>query len=94
MRTINDASDYEVGYAIGFLSARGEEFSTIDVIRKILGTYLCDQGVPAAESPNALFGKFLSANAADLKIERLLPDRPAQDDEGNRTTTAYWRPLI
>jgi hypothetical protein len=72
---------------------KGEPFSTIDVIRRILGEYNCDKDTPAGSSPNALFGKRLSNNATQYRIERDQPDRSSKDDEGNPTTTAFWRPV-
>jgi len=92
-QSIANASDFEIGYAIGFLSAKGGQFSTIDIISKIVGSYQCDTGIPAGSSPNALFGKKISKNAANYRIQRVLEpdDKPSQDDSGNKTTTAIWR---
>ena len=88
---ISDATDFEVGYAIGFLSAQNEQFSTINIIRKIIGSYYCDEGTPAGSSQNALFGKRLSANEQRYRIKRVLPDEPSKDDSDRPTTTAIWR---
>ena len=92
-RSIDEVSDFEIGYAIGFLSAKGEPFTTIEIIRKILGTYQSDKDTPVVSSPNALFGKKLSQNAEGYRIQRVLPDERDKDDSGNPTTTAIWRPV-
>lgn len=94
-RSISNVSDFDIQHAIAHLSVerRGEPFSTIDVIRKIIGVYLCDTNTSAAASPNALFGKRLSENAVTFGIKRVLPDVPAKDDAGNSTTTAIWQPV-
>lgn len=93
-QSIANVSEFEIGYAIGFLSAKGEQFSTIDIIRKILGTYQSDKDMPGGSSPNALFGKKLSLNAEIYRIQRVPPDKPGKDDSGNPTTTAIWRPVL
>ncbi len=95
-QSITNATDFEIGYAIGFLSAKGGQFSTIDIISKIVGSYQCDTGIPADSSPNALFGKKLSKNKANYRIERVLEpdDKLGQDESGNKTTTAIWRSAL
>lgn len=90
-KSISTVSEFEIGYAIGSLSATKESFSTIDIIRKILGNYQSDKDTPGGSSPNALFGKKLSENVANYRIQRVLPDKPGKDDSGNSTATAIWR---
>ncbi|MBZ0223285.1 MAG: hypothetical protein K8F35_09665 [Dokdonella sp.] len=89
---IECATDFDIGYAIGSLSARKDLFSTVDVIREILGHYHRDVGIPAGSSPNALFGKKLSRHEEAFRLVRDHPDRDAPDDDGEPTTSAYWRP--
>lgn len=91
-KSISTASEVEIRNAIGFLSATKDSFSTIDIIRQILGSYQSDTDTPAGSSPNALFGKKLSKNAASYRILRL-SRKSGQDDSGNRTTTVIWRPV-
>ena len=64
-KSIADASEFEIGYAIGFLSAKHTSFSTIDIIRQINGSYQVDASTPVGLSPNALFGK--SSNSRPLE---------------------------
>ncbi len=92
-RTISTITDFDIEHAICHIVAKklSDSFSTIDVIREILGVFISDKGVPAGSSPNALFGKRLSENAHQYRIERVLPDRLSIDDAGNPTTTAFWR---
>lgn len=89
-KSIADASEFEIGYAIGFLSAKHTSFSTIDIIRQITGSYQVDASTPAGLSPNALFGKRLSENSSNFRIRLVQSNEPSQDDYGNKTTTAIW----
>lgn len=86
---ISEATDFEIGYAIGFLSAQKEQFSTIDIIRIIIGSYYCDVETPGGSSPNALFGKRLSANECRYRIRRIPPDINSKDDSGRPTKNCY-----
>ena len=67
------------------------EFSTVEVIREILGFYHRDVDTPGGSSPNAQFGKHLMKNAHEFGIVRVPPDRTVNDGEGDTTTSAIWR---
>jgi hypothetical protein len=88
---IANATRFDIGYAIGWLSAKQETFSTVDVIRTILGRYHRDNGIPGGLSANAAFGKLLSAHQEEFRIERVPPDRNVPDDENVDTKSAIWR---
>ena len=91
-RTIDTISDFDIEHAISHLVAEngGEPFTTIDVIRKILGAYHSDLDTPVALSPNAQFGKRLSDNASKYRIQLVKPRQRATDDANNSTSTALW----
>ena len=89
---IANVEPFDIGYAIGWLSANQETFSTVDIIRKILDLYPRDVGVPGGSSANAAFGKRLSANQEAYRIVRVPPDKNVPDDDGVNTKSAIWRP--
>ena len=91
-RTVSSITDFDIDHAICHLvQRRNPTFTTIEVIREILGVFSSDTGVPAGSSANALFGKRLSNNAENYRIQRVLPDISSIDDSGNPTTTAVWQ---
>lgn len=94
-RTIDTISDFDIEHAISHLVAEngGEPFTTIDVLRKILGAYHSDLETPVALSTNAQFGKRLSANANSYRIQLVKHHQPATDDAGNTTSTALWEAM-
>lgn len=67
------------------------EASTAEIIRKYMGGFLSNQGVPAHLSWNAQFGKILSENAKVLRIEQIATDQPVVDDIGHKTSASIWR---
>lgn len=89
---IQAVTEEQIRTAIDLLRARGEPFSTVTVIRGILGFYHRDVGMPGGSSPNAQFGKRLQKYAHEYGIVRVLPDQTVDDGEGGTTTAAMWRP--
>ena len=90
-RTVSSITDFDIEHAICHLvQRRNPTFTTIEVVREILGTFISDTGQVAGSSPNALFGKRLSNNSSTYRIKRILPDIASIDDVGNPTTTAVW----
>jgi LPS sulfotransferase NodH len=88
---IQAVTDDQIRSALERLRRDRQLFSTVDVIRAILGFYHRDVGVRGA-SPNGMFGKRLMKYAHEFGIVRVPPDRPVDDGEGGTTTAAMWRP--
>jgi hypothetical protein len=91
---IQEVTEDQVLAAIENLQATGRTFSTVDVIRRILGFYHRDIGVPGGASPNAQFGKRLMKHAHEYGIARVPPDQTVEDGEGGTTTAAIWRSTL
>lgn len=91
LTSILNVTDAKIVDAVADLSALRRHFTTSDVIRRIRGSFCSDRNTPAAASPNANFGKMLSANSDRFHIELVLRGLHTRDDRGNRTTTALWR---
>lgn len=94
MNSVSTIRDAEIGYAIADLASLNRPFTTIDVIKHILGSYFCDRNTPAALSPNANFGKRVRALSQLLGIRLEQRRLRRSDDFGNRTTTAQWRAVL
>lgn len=88
---IQGVNDDQIRSAIERLRGVKPVFSTVDVIRTILGFYHRDVGVRGA-SPNGMFGKRLMRHAHEFGIVRVPPDQTVDDGEGGTTTAAMWRP--
>lgn len=88
---IQTVTDNQISSAIDRLRRDRQLFSTVDVIRAVLGFYRRGVGVRGS-SPNGLFGKRLMKYAHEFGIVRVLPDNPMDDGEGGTTTAAMWRP--
>lgn len=88
---IQGVNDEQIHTAIQELRRSKSIFSTVDVIRNILGFYHRDVGTPGGASPNAQFGKHLMKYALEFGIVRVLPDKTVNDGEGGTTTAAMWR---
>lgn len=86
---IQGVTDDQIRSAIEQLRDRSQ-FSTVDVIRSILGFYHRDVGVRGA-SPNGMFGKRLMKYAHEFGVVRVPPDQAVDDGEGGTTTAAIWR---
>jgi len=84
-------TDAQIREAIQRLAGEGGTFSTVQVIRAILGSYYRDIGVPANHSPNARFGKRLARHSVEFGITRVMPSQPVRDDDKGPTETAMWR---
>ena len=69
----------------------GEEFSTIDVLRKYSGGFYSNKETPAYYSFNAQFGKLLKRNETEFGISETEKNVSAKDDNGNQTSTSKWR---
>ena len=65
-------------------------FSTADFIRKYDAEFLASRGTPAALSPNARIGRFLSENKESLRIVEIPDGVRIRDDAGHATTPAMW----
>lgn len=87
---IQTATDDQIRLAIEQLRDK-PQFSTVDVIHAILGSYHRDVGMPPGASPNAHFGKRLMKRAPEFGIVCVLPDQSVDDKEGGTTTAAIWR---
>lgn len=88
---IQNATDEQIRAAIDHLRSTRQNFSTVDVIRGVLGFYHKDVGMPGGASPNAHFGKMLMKRAHEYGIVRVPPDQTVDDGEGGATTAAIWR---
>lgn len=88
---IQSVTDEQTRSAINQLRSIKPVFSTVDVIRAILGFYHRDVGTPGEASPNARFSKRLMRHARELGIVRVPPDQNVDDGEGSMTTSAVWR---
>ena len=88
---IQGVTDDQIRSAIERLRDIKPVFSTVDVIRTILGFYHRDVGTPGGASPNAQFGKRIMKHAHEFGIVRVRPDQSVDDGEGGTTTAAIWR---
>ena len=70
-----------------------QKFSTVDVIRKYLGSYRNNniEYVAPIYTINSQFGKLLKNNMSELNIEEVESKADAKDDDGKETTTSIWR---
>lgn len=89
---IQGATEEQIRTAIDHLRETRKTFSTVDVIRGVLGFYRKDVGAPGGASPNSQFGKKLMKHAHEYGIVRVPPDQTVEDGEGGTTTAAIWRP--
>lgn len=89
---IENATDEQIRAALKDLCTTRETFSTVDVVRGVLGYYHRDTGTPGGASANSQFGKRLMKHAYEFGIARVPPDKTVDDGEGGTTTAAIWRP--
>ena len=80
----------EVSVGVNSASIPRDEFSTVDIIKKLNGEFRCG---PAHEAYNASVRGFLSEHCESLGIVRA-GSKPIEDDYGVKTTTATWRGAV
>lgn len=65
------------------------EVKTTEIIEKYMGGFHSNEGVPAGDSWNAQFGKYLQANAGLLRVTHVASSQHVEM-HGRPTTTSIW----
>lgn len=77
------------------IGANQKKISTIDVIRKYLGSYRNNsiEYIALLYTFNSQFGRLLKNNMSGLNIKEVESGVDAKDDDGKKTTTSIWKAI-